>query len=106
MCVYMCVCVTYHSFTLAILIFHDCMLLLVGSGVDIYVFAYALIKKNLKVKHLMDDMDNLKIAPVHCMGHIPEVWLQENLLEWQPKPMCTGMYTHFHAQLNCSKCNC
>jgi len=48
---------------------------------------------NLKVEHLMEDMDNLKTALVNCMEHMWQVWQQEDLLGWQPKPMSTGMYT-------------
>ena len=80
---------------LVILIICECVLLLVGSGVDIYVFAEGINLDHDEFEgreHLMEDMDNLKTV-VNCMEHMWQVWQQEDLLEWQPKPMSTGMYT-------------
>jgi len=36
-------------------------------------------------------MGNQMIANGDIMGHMLQVWLWENLLEWQLKPQCTGM---------------
>jgi len=57
-----------------------------------------IIMENLRVEHLMVDTqdfmllpDNLKIA-LQVMGRMLQVWLWENMLEWHPKLMYTGMY--------------